>query len=1025
MRKITPMILVTLMLVSALSSFDFAELEETEVIEDAGARAGIDAELVAITNPKESVCLTGATDCRNVMKVGDLTEFSSYIMNSGDSDISEMGYSVTVYNSDASGNPSQISKDAAGLDLTWENDSVICATSCPDTTLGVGDVLGGGKHVMAVDGNAIVWEPTRGLYVVEIIINAVGDTDVGNDAQQIFVVVEDWYDIDLELTWSEPDGSPSADEVASGSGTKDWTLTVTADGSDTFEPRDVHVRIQTVGDVLIAQDLDGNTITRDTTHIYTAGTPNQFVETYQNLSTEPPTITNSTSGNVLTTWTLQGSLTVDAADTDNAAYGMHAELVNFTQYGPYCTITWQDPNDPEAEEEVYENFCESEMTKDAYPSSDETTIEGFASIYHDMRISQIAVVQGYNADGTGQATSMVSDTDDSELNVGASYLWVELEHRGSEPESIYEWAVNFSVTDAGGAVIQESNVTTCDNVEPASPVYQPLGAGLGATIFATACMMVDLSMDGEHTFAAQLISTDKVDDAKPSNNNRGMTLNVRNNAPLITSLDVMNEGDLFIGQPEMLQMTVQVFDVDDPSATNLEVEWTNLTGADLPGCDRAVMQVTCSILILDSYVTDFIVTVTVYDAHGGETSKELEIKIWNDGAYSTSTDSGLTMSYSMLFWGVNPFIFTVNDGEAVTNQQLEGYTGLYDSVGVIDYVPSNIYDSNNVLSQSLEVEVNKSLGATSLWYVHNSQWLLLSAQATDTSALTEKFSYTLASELGVLESGSMVLFGGSLAQAEAPSASITGFSAAPLVDGAIQINWDVTGTMLSGDSITVTICEVVNCTESTEARPSSDSRGYKQSGQQTTHGVNYSIVVAICNEVGCNPTIGSGTVIADNAVDGGAAATDLTIADSGTAWTIAWNTSGVQDDVDSWRVCYDRSSFTAAQIGEIVCVPVSNGTSVVIDNSNLPAGTFTYYFSAMPVDALGNTVDVGSMNQADFDREDVINQDDGTTVGEKVSSGVPTWTWGVIGGVVVVAFIAGAFILSRGGSGDEGKDWDY
>ena len=59
MRKITPMILVTLLLVSALSSFDFAELEETEVIEDAGARAGADAELVAITNPKETVCPTG------------------------------------------------------------------------------------------------------------------------------------------------------------------------------------------------------------------------------------------------------------------------------------------------------------------------------------------------------------------------------------------------------------------------------------------------------------------------------------------------------------------------------------------------------------------------------------------------------------------------------------------------------------------------------------------------------------------------------------------------------------------------------------------------------------------------------------------------------------------------------------------------------------------------------------------------------------------------------------------------------
>ena len=43
----------------------------------------------------------------------------------------------------------------------------------------------------------------------------------------------------------------------------------------------------------------------------------------------------------------------------------------------------------------------------------------------------------------------------------------------------------------------------------------------------------------------------------------------------------------------------------------------------------------------------------------------------------------------------------------------------------------------------------------------------------------------------------------------------------------------------------------------------------------------------------------------------------------------------------------------------------------------------------------------------------------------EASSGVPTWTWGVIGAVVVVAFIVGAFILSRGDGDDDDKEWDY
>ena len=76
---------------------------------------------------------------------------------------------------------------------------------------------------------------------------------------------------------------------------------------------------------------------------------------------------------------------------------------------------------------------------------------------------------------------------------------------------------------------------------------------------------------------------------------------------------------------------------------------------------------------------------------------------------------------------------------------------------------------------------------------------------------------------------------------------------------------------------------------------------------------------------------------------------------------------------------------------------------------------------------MGNSVAAGSMIEMDYNREaSNDNDDDGTTViGDDVESDVPTWTWGLIGGIVVVAFIAGAFILSRGGDGDEGKDWDY
>ena len=1012
MRKITPMILVMLMLVSALSSFDFAELEENEVIEDTGARAGADADLVAITTPKETVCPFGA-ECRNVLKVGDETTFSAYIKNSGDADITEMAYTVNVWLSDADGNPSMIAKDANGNDLSWTNNDVMCASVsvCDFQSLAAGAVLGGGKHTMSVAGSPITWTPTKGLYVIEMVVNANPDDDVGNDAKQVFVTVEDWYDIDVDLVWD------SGMEMESGSGAKQWTLTVNASGSDTFEPRNVQVRLQTTGEVDSAQTLDGTVIDASTTNIFTAGT-STTVDVHENLSTEPSTVTTD-SRSVLTTWTLTGSLTPDVENVDSASYGLRASLVEYVQYDQWSSCVYTD-----ADNNSFDNFCEETFTRDAYPATDSSTIDGFASVFNDIRISQLTVVQGYNDDGTGQGTSFFNDANIGELNVGTSYLHVEVEHRGSEAESTYNWSVDFQITDPNGGVVDVPDSTTCEAVEPAYLQYSPLGIGPGMSMTGYACTMISLTIDGEYTFSASLLNGSKMVDAKPSNNEKSMTASVRNNAPLIISLDLLNDEDLYLGQDDLISMAVQVFDVDDPSSSNMEIEWM-FNGVALQGCDRATMRTTCSVLIEPQFVTNFPVSVNVYDANGGEVSAELMLQVWNDGSYSTSTASGLVLAYDMFFWGTTPFSVNATDGEAQTNTELPGFTGRYDSVGVIDYTPLTTYSANDVLEQSMSVQYAKSLGATSLWYVNGASWTLLSDVSTDVDATTGQFAYSFPANSPILSNGQLVLMGGSLAQAEVPSASITGFNAAAAKGGAIQINWDVDGTMLAGDSIDVTVCETVDCDTAYEISLGAGYTSYPYSGQETTHGVEYTVTVAVCNEVGCSSPVGTGTVVADSAVDGDASATDLTIAAAENTWTVSWTPAGAQDDVASWKVCYQRGTFDAANMPE-TCLDAT-GTTLDVDISTWSAGTYTYHFTAVPVDALGNSMAAASMNSIDYQRDgDTSNTDDGTTViGEDVEGGVPTWTWGVIGGVVVVAFIVGAFILSRGGEGDEGKDWDY
>ena len=108
------------------------------------------------------------------------------------------------------------------------------------------------------------------------------------------------------------------------------------------------------------------------------------------------------------------------------------------------------------------------------------------------------------------------------------------------------------------------------------------------------------------------------------------------------------------------------------------------------------------------------------------------------------------------------------------------------------------------------------------------------------------------------------------------------------------------------------------------------------------------------------------------------------------------------------------------------CHPASD-TSLTLDKPTI-IGTYMYHFAILPVDVVGNIGGSASTDQIQYiNDQDTTNPDDGTTVTDtEASSGVPTWTWGVIGAVVVVAFVVGAFILSRGeGGGDDDKEWDY
>jgi len=440
--------------------------------------------------------------------------------------------------------------------------------------------------------------------------------------------------------------------------------------------------------------------------------------------------------------------------------------------------------------------------------------------------------------------------------------------------------------------------------------------------------------------------------------------------------------------------------------------------------------------VLPDFIGNSPVTVVVTDSHGGEVSQEIDMFVWNSAVATATSEAGIEVQYSLDYNGQSEFTitsFTDADDSSYDAVQLEGFTGTYAAVAALDYTPSTTYTASDVLDQSISVIVAKDVEATSLWYIDGSgKWILLSDVFFDDAATTEMFTYDVPDNSPVVPAGQMILMGGELAQASIPDASVSGFSAEAQRGGAIAMTWDITGTLLNSDSIVVSICAAeADCDDAFEATVADEDRTYTYSGSQTTHGETYHLEVAVCNEQGCS-TPGIASVVADKQVDGDVAATNLAVAAQDGQWVVSWEVSGDSSDVAMWHVCWSTEDFT---IGEMPtpCPDVAMGadaTTVSIDMPAIRTGQ-EYFFTAVPMDALDNMDAAASMNSIiDTRVSDNSNTNDGEgtigDTGDDASSSVPTWTWGLIGGVVIVAFIAGAFILSRGdGEGGEGKDWDY
>jgi len=392
------------------------------------------------------------------------------------------------------------------------------------------------------------------------------------------------------------------------------------------------------------------------------------------------------------------------------------------------------------------------------------------------------------------------------------------------------------------------------------------------------------------------------------------------------------------------------------------------------------------------------------------------------------------MTYDLTYADSNAFsINLIDSADGYTGQSLSGYTGTYDSVAVLDYVPSIWYDATYVLDQSVSIEYDSTnLDPTSVWYVDtNGGWYEITS-SSDTTGTTGTITLNLGANSPTIATGQIVLMGGVLVEAEPPTAYPFGFTMVAAMGGDIGMSWGYQGSYVAGvDWVEIILCEdATGCADPDVIKPEiSGEPVHTLQGQGgTTHGTTYYGIIRICNDAGCNTVEGNDSATADSEVDGHPTATGITVVNGDAVWTVSWTATGDTGDVKNWKVCYADSSWIVAGDMPGNCVDAADGaTSADVTLPTAP-GTKKYYFTAVPVDSMGNyDTAVSSADIEYVGADETPGPGDGSDVGSTtdVDGAVPAWTWGVIIGIVVVAFVVGAFILSRGGEGDEGKDWDY
>ncbi len=1077
------------MMASLFAGIDFVdELKDTNEMET-GGRAAYELNLHDVLEPRETF-VDQAGNTRNGIDVGDTVYFRPIIINDGDNAHDEFNVRVTVtpagdgqtavidnlddvvcpgtttvtgcsYNTLAAGDflgggNYRIQAESGG-DLAWT------PTIPGDYTVTISIEVDSSMD-SDLTNNDMTYSVTVQHYR-DIVVDLCWTDGPGGDCL-----------------------ADAAYDNVQGAGPHNFALSVTADGSESWAPRATTVTVEFSGaydtDPMSPStfDVDGSgpdapQAATENGHTFTVVVGDTAsVDVWHNMSNldSPVTDANDLAENpcsngdnpcaqdrtVMTyqqAYVFHGEIVGDTgtsgASTAPVGFSITAMLVSFDEYAPAAAASGgMGPGGQNDTEEPSLIMAETTVDYDDRTGNNDGSLSGYFTVFHDIGVTSLTAGDNEATEGT--------------LNVGTTTLTASVVFGGSAGENSYDWDVTFTVMDENDQSVLPGGVESVaaneclDDTEDSYSHTLLSETAPGTFPEGTACVDVDLPAGRfAVTATVNMISatSDPTDatDMNGGNDVRATFYEVINDNPTVyMTLDEIVRGDDTVDAPiivdDWITMRARGMDTETPDE-ELVYSWKRVTAGgeveDMFQCDQSI----CTVETDLSWAGERMVTATVTDGNGASASDSMLISVWNSYSHDM-TVTGASLSYSLVYGPMVAYNVTAADADAYTQQQLGNNAGAFDSVVAFDLTVSNVMMPADIGSETLTIDFDgDATTAWGLWFkrTESTPWTSVNhvtSAAGASGGTTMTFSHDGGME-GNLGGGTYAIFDAATAGAQPPAAGVSGLTASLGPDARIDVAWGYgeNPQFASADTVNIYWCAWADADTSCDplagtaiAGQSPDTMAWQHNGVDAT---KYTIRVQTENgnsDVVTGAMLTGGhmdtTVTADGSVTPAPSLSNAaaTVTSTNDGLTFTWDATDT-DDVSAWVVCWAgtqdivNNDFSSL-LGNSCAETEDTTTSITVTEQDMCGGACNadMYFGIAGKDAVGNVADPGVDMYADMkDGLESPGVIDSTDPGAGEDDGIGNALYAIIG-LVVLAVIGGAFILTRGAEADgEDKEWDY